>query len=69
MRENRELWELVDFDPVCQLLTSVAHTLNASYPQTIGQAAARLCRMVCEETYDRLAGQEGCHELQENIAL
>lgn len=63
-RDDSELWELVDYDPVCQLLLTVRDALTGSYPHYIADAAVRLREMVLSETYDRLARREGSYGLQ-----
>lgn len=61
MRDDREIWELVSYDPLCFTLASLHRTLvdvtlGARTEFEIMKAMAALHTMVRELTYDRIEG-------------
>lgn len=53
-RTKLDIWELVNYDPVCLQAERLRDLVVDHYPSEIGRLAVELYRRVRGETYDRL---------------
>lgn len=58
MRSDKEVWDLVDFDPVVNHVLCMWTSLRDQYPEPAGQLGYQLYLTVREATYDRLDGKQ-----------
>lgn len=65
-RSKRDIWELVDHDPVCTQMSMMHRLISTGYPHFLGLTAGKLLEMLRAETYDRIDEGEadGVRELQ-----
>lgn len=57
-RDNKDIWDLVDFDPVCTQMSVLYRVIATGYPHFLGAAVCRVLELLRSETYDRISGGE-----------
>jgi len=57
-RDNKDIWDLVGYDPVCTELARLHQVIAREYPHFLGLAVGKVAQMLREETYDRLSKGE-----------
>lgn len=56
-RDNKDVWELVEFDPMVNYVQRMWASVRDQFPEPAGQLGYQLYLTVRNATYDRLDGE------------